>query len=100
MSVGGRRANHNFVDAGFGDEGVSVLVIEREFGGWEGEGESFLFAGLEREPLEAAELFGWARHAGGELAGVELDNFVAGARSGVFDVYGGGDGAALGEPFW
>jgi len=30
MGVGGGGANHNFVGAGFGDEGVLVLVIMRE----------------------------------------------------------------------
>ena len=99
MGVGGGGAKHYFVDAGFGDEGVFVLVVEGEFGGGESEGESFLFAGLEGEALEAPEFFGWADDTGGKLASVELDDFVAQAVAGVFDVYGGGDGTAPGELF-
>ena len=57
------------------------------------EGDGFLFAGVEVNPLKADEFLVGLLDGADSLVAVELDDFVAGEGAGVGDVYADIDGA-------
>jgi hypothetical protein len=65
-----------------------LLVVKGEFICRQKTRNRLLLAGMEVDPLEAAQFFGAAVDATVRVADVELDDLVAGASAGVFHIHG------------
>ena len=65
------------------DYEMHLPIPEGEVFGFQDESDGFRFAWLEMNAFEAAEVLFISRHAGHEFMRVELNDFIAFARTGV-----------------
>jgi len=88
---------YRFDEVGLDDELCLLLAAVGELLGLEGDMDRFGFVELEGDALEASSSSPGAFDFGLEVLDVRLNDLIAGARSGVRDVYVHSDVTALGE---